>query len=72
MTRKEFMKTFGIAVVAVSVTGFRGNKSIPMLYGGGVHDDTAAIQALIDGMMYVHSKYYGKYISIQGPFYRME
>lgn len=51
MTRKEFLKTFGIAVVAVSVAGLSSieAEAIPTLYGDGVHDDTVAVQALIDG-----------------------
>ncbi len=51
MTRKEFMKKFGFAVVAVSVVGLSSTKAepIPILYGDGVHDDTEALQALFDG-----------------------
>ncbi len=52
MTRKEFMKTFGIAVVAVSVIGIGNTKpeeTIIYIYGDGVHDDTVALQALVDG-----------------------
>jgi hypothetical protein len=64
MNRRDILKTFGIGIAGAAIAAVIPFKSepeyvyledfgavydSPILYGDGIHDDTDALQALIDG-----------------------
>lgn len=49
-TRRSFLRG-AVAAVAVSPVAFA--KPLPVLVGDGIHDDTAALQAFVDGESFI-------------------
>jgi len=49
LSRRKFLKGLGAATVAVPLSQIAVVERLPVLYGDNIHDDTVALQALLDG-----------------------
>lgn len=49
MDRRAFLRGAGVAALAATLPVPALGGSIPIIYGDGIHDDTAGFQAALDG-----------------------
>jgi hypothetical protein len=73
MNRRDFFRS-ALAVSAIAAVPLIASERAPVVYGDGIHDDTAGLQAALSGKPFVsngHLRTYANRLVLDGGTYRL-